>query len=1109
MISRLIGLMRTVAKRVSSDRLVIGAAFLTVMLAAVLLSSGPIYADAVTLSALQKDLADAGATDSGIAVETRLYPRNVSPVTDVVESRLNRALAPLGAQVLTHIEAGSFQLARSFDSNSVDLISFQYFEGVESRATVIAGRWPEHRDGVYETAVSRPAADTLGIDVGDVLEVVNRRDDTIRLQVEVVGVYEANDPDDAFWFGDDLVASGSIVASSFRTVGPFVVPLRTALEDLTPLRATTSWRVLPDFASLTLADVGRLRSSMASLGGDLDRDLLTALDGDLDGTSEFTVDSGLARLLSELEISLDVTRANVIALIAQMAIMAGYALALTAGLLVGTRGSETYLARARGASPGQLLITAMVEGLVLTIPAVVAAPYLASALLTILNHVGPLAAIDLTITPRPTPLSFMVASLSALVAIVTLAWPALQSARWSLGRSRDRRQRAVAVTQRLGVDVALLVLAGAAFWQLGELAERLGAGARDRAGVDPLLVVAPGLGLLAGSVLALRVIPLLARLGERIAASGRRALGALAAWQVARRPTRYARSGLLLVMAVAIGLFAASYSTTWVESQHDQAAHSVGADIRLTPDIALAGSLPDLILAPSHETIDGVVASMPVDRRLVSLVASDTPVEVILLDARRAGEIVELRSDLGPEFDGLMSAMGEARPSLATVQMPGQPEALALEFEVSEIPPDEGEPRAKGPIDSSVSVVVQDGNGVLHRVPLRPLRVDLGKRRMVSSLTVPLPNGAKGTPVYPLSVVSIEMEMLIPGANRKLDVKLHGILAREDRIWTRLEMPTGWSDWRLTQSTVIGALIRPSISPGEPSDETLNMLMETGAAFPPNRVFFSLRPAGSETPDAYPVVMTPGLLSSLSVEEGARVSLPPLRTRRARAVVSGTVASFPTVEGREAIVADLPTIQALSYEAGFGLGRTSEYWITVGGEADAISAALRSAPWSSPSVQTADAVLDSLISDPVALGTIGALAIGFVAATAFAVVGFVVSGAVSARERAVEFALIRAAGLSKRQLSLWLFLEQAVLVISGLALGTLAGLLLTSTTLPRIALTQDGSPASPGVIVTYPWETIAILEVAVVLLLALIVGSASLLIRQGAIGSMLRLGEDR
>ena len=82
----------------------------------------------------------------------------------------------------------------------------------------------------------------------------------------------------------------------------------------------------------------------------------------------------------------------------------------------------------------------------------------------------------------------------------------------------------------------------------------------------------------------------------------------------------------------------------------------------------------------------------------------------------------------------------------------------------------------------------------------------------------------------------------------------------------------------------------------------------------------------------------------------------------------------------------------------------------------------------------------TLATDPVALGIIGALGIGFVAAALFAIVGFVVSASVSARERINEFALLRALGLSSGQLSVWLSLENAVLATSACWWGPASGL---------------------------------------------------------------------
>jgi hypothetical protein len=63
---------RLVLKRAASDRLIVAAAFLTVLLAAALLAAGPIYSEAVALSGLERTLADAPARDSGLEVSGRI-----------------------------------------------------------------------------------------------------------------------------------------------------------------------------------------------------------------------------------------------------------------------------------------------------------------------------------------------------------------------------------------------------------------------------------------------------------------------------------------------------------------------------------------------------------------------------------------------------------------------------------------------------------------------------------------------------------------------------------------------------------------------------------------------------------------------------------------------------------------------------------------------------------------------------------------------------------------------------------------------------------------------------------------------------------------------------
>jgi len=170
--------------------------------------------------------------------------------------------------------------------------------------------------------------------------------------------------------------------------------------------------------------------------------------------------------------------------------------------------------------------------------------------------------------------------------------------------------------------------------------------------------------------------------------------------------------------------------------------------------------------------------------------------------------------------------------------------------------------------------------------------------------------------------------------------------------------------------------------------------------------------------------------------------------------------------------------------------------------------ALTTIPIASQSVVSQADVGRSLAADPVALGVIGGLSIGFVAAAVFAVVGFIVSASVSARERVTEFALLRALGLSSRQLSVWLSLENAVLAVVSLVAGTLLGLLLAWLVLPFITVTQGATTPYPPVDVEVPWGLVAILVGAGTLALGATVVSLAWLLPRIGLADVLRMSED-
>jgi len=125
-----------------------------------------------------------------------------------------------------------------------------------------------------------------------------------------------------------------------------------------------------------------------------------------------------------------------------------------------------------------------------------------------------------------------------------------------------------------------------------------------------------------------------------------------------------------------------------------------------------------------------------------------------------------------------------------------------------------------------------------------------------------------------------------------------------------------------------------------------------------------------------------------------------------------------------------------------------------------------------------------------------------------AVVGFIVSTTVAARERLTEFALLRALGLSGGQLRAWLSLESAVLAVISLVAGTALGLAMAWVALPFVTVTQRAATPFPPVLVRVPWDAVAALEVIGVVALGASVIIVARLMRGSGITSLLRAGED-
>jgi hypothetical protein len=629
--------------------------------------------------------------------------------------------------------------------------------------------------------------------------------------------------------------------------------------------------------------------------------------------------------------------------------------------------------------------------------------------------------------------------------------------------------------------------------------------------VDVLLVAAPAIGLLAGAVIATRLVPRIAEIAERIFERGPALVLPLGARQVARRPLRYTRAALLLMLAASLGTFAAAQAATWSRSQVDQAAYQAATDVRVvTSDYP---TLPAWDVGGAYRDVPGVRTATAVVRQDLTVGQALPSATLLAVDGPSVAQVVALPS--GSDGDATRAALvslADGRPAPLGVALPGRPSSIAVDLDAALVadptvlPPDQTAATVAAYPGVNVSFVVVDADGVVHRIDARAGVLGGIGQEVEASLTTPVRTGtgtsaALATAATPLRLVAVEVALEAPYGTSNVTgtVDIRGVAVRgADGTWTPAPFDPAAPGWHWSQA---GGQFesRPStysappdfpgrIQVGAPDSPPLDGFGVGGPT-----AFYRLGIV-QDPPAPFPAIASDAFL----VATGARIGDVVTADSQGQAValrVVAAVATFPSLDPSVPfVVVDGPTFQAARYGALDQVAAPDEWWIGVQpGQGPAVAATLAGDPYGAASVLERTALERSLAADPVALGVIGALALGALAALAFAAIGFVVSTGISASERLGEFALLRALGLSSRDLSTWLTLEQAFLLAFGLIAGTLLGALLAWLVLPFTTLTQTGAAAVPPPSVVIPWSVI--LPFAMVALLVLLI-SVWLAVRQ-------------
>lgn len=1110
--------------RVRAHRLLLAAALLAVLLTTSVLSALTAFSGSIGDAALRHTLQGRDAAAAALVI-TAQVPAGDRRAADGAATKVAReSFDGLPVTVRKLERSGSYALPRALQppdarGGDPDLTHFATLD--RSRVRLVTGTWPAAAGasaaGPVPVAFPEEAATQLGLKAGTRLTLLDRLGDK-PLTIRVTGIYRPADLTDPYWKLDTLGGQG-VQTVTFTTYGPLLTD--PALFDSGRLQAgDLSWVAAADFRSVTTGRIGALRTAAERGPKSLAAQPVFA-----DGVTARTT---LPGVLDRTERALLVSRSTLLIVAVQLVLLAAYALLLVARLLSTERTGESDLLRARGGSRRRIAWLATVEALLLALPAALCAPLLAGPLTRLLVDRGPLDGIGLRLGDTSTAQVWLTGVGVALACAAAVVTPALASA----GVTRPRRGRAGALPGpvRAGADVGLLVVAAVAYWQLDRQTAASGGAlsgdSRGELGVDPLLVAAPALALLAGTVLTLRLLPPVARLAERRAASGAGLSSALAGWQFSRRPLRGAGPVLLLVLAVAMGMLAIGQSASWDRSQEDQADFRSGASLRVS-----ANRPGDPGQAGIYAELPGVRAAAPA-HRATSELSADRTATVLALDTGLADERMLLRDDLSGQSgdDGaarLLDAVKPPKTAQPGVPLPKDTRRLRITLRLTATSAANGvSPSGGAPF---TTLLVEDRYGIAYRLPAGDVPVDGRPHTRTLDLTG-AGDSARGpgaastplTPAQPLTLTGLELESSAPqGRSETHRLTVDALRSLDaDGAARPVDVPADFG-WRATLLASLDGEADPDLplKPAVSAAAPLALSYETGISpqagpylDPTRSLSVQVGVARPEPPAALPAIATDTFLRAAGAKTGQSVDVE-VAGDRLRVRIVRSVAQLPTTGpgalsaqaatetadgGRRgdggALLLDLRAVnQVLADRREASLAPT-EWWLSAApGRTQEIADTLRKRSDLDPAqVMVRDEIADELLSDPLGVGPQSALLAAAIAAAALAAVGFAVSAVGSLRERGAEFALLRALGTPRRQLARLIATEQGLLLTVALLVGLALGAVLTRAVVPLVVLTGQATQPVPAVHVDLPSGQVAALLAGVSVLPLLLIAYLTL-----------------
>ena len=1127
-VGRLISAWQLVAKRSLAHWRLLSSVVLGVLLASAIMSGTVIYFDALRELALKNTLAKHSDTDLDILIQGRRGPttyEEYAKVSDAVNREIDESVSWILRDRIRAAKSPTFFLTtpgnEAFAGEDNARSYFAFLPRLLRHATIISGRLPSDQllnapgpgePPELEAIIPLEAAQLFGVGEGDRLVAVPPWEAAHPyVTVVISGVFEKNAPEEEFWYLEQGVLHAA-AGPGFRTV-PFHLSEKSYMEalgaSLRTMDSTYGWllavergRLNASNSKVALADIVAMRGSLA---------------GTLTSYRQATV---LDDALREYDRRLFFSKLPMYVVLILIAVVILYYVATLSSLMVEDRRGEVALLRSRGASSTQILTVFVLEGGTIAIIAILAGPLLAASAISVLGFTPAFSALSNgdALAVSISGGAFMMSVLGGALSFVALIVPAVQASRIKVTRQRQQAARPSSVPgfQRYYVDVLLLLLSMFLFYQLTQQGSVVATRLFGELAVSQLLLVLPGLILVASAMVLLRLFPLVMNLGSRVLSSWLPAGLVLGVWQMARNPTHYARLALLLILTAGLGVFASSFGGTLERSFEERVLYSTGSEIRvdgLRPRIIRGGSFrhqpfrrpqflpsrPDVV--ELYEAIPGVDQASPVLRspgRDLSKFFGESFV-MLAMDGESFGQVAWFRDDFldGPVGETLRSLTVADPPQ--GIQLPLDARAIGVRLKA-----DRPHPTIR------VTARIRDAKG---RYSTHTLGT-LGSRSWAVLLAnLRFENQAARETSAPLTLVSLRVDETRGGqrlnSGSMLIDDVYVTTGNGERVVVEgFEDAAGWSRLKVSQDASSDVLRASNVSFNGDSGSVL-FSWTAGRPHTARGIFH-----GPER-SPLPVLVSESFVKATGHSRGEEIEVQ-VAGYRVPVRLAGTIELFPTmtVPNQKYLVSDLTSLARYA-----NLGAITrrellpnEVWLSTAASGplrEELLQALESVDgYTSESIHDrAERLARSEVDPLVEAGWRALLFIAFSSVLILSCLGFLVHAYVSFRNRRLQFALLRTVGFSMRQLIAMVWLEQALVIGAGMALGTWMGGRLGKTIMPFLSHDDLGVEVVPPFVMQVNWGPLLVTYAAMVFVFGVISLGLILLIRRISLHRILRLGE--